>query len=74
MANVQSFESSDGSRCIDVIGNNNGRFYFKEFRRDPEDAGRWTLVADFSELSFATSEDALHAARRLVVWLRDSVV
>jgi len=73
LANVQSFESSDGSRCIDVIGDN-GRFYFKEFRRDPEDAGRWTLVADFSELSFATSEDALHAARRLVVWLRDSVV
>src|SRR6516164_4963469 len=71
LANVQSFESSDGSRCIDVIGDY-GRFYFKEFRRDPEDAGRWTLVADFSELSFATSEDALHAARRLVVWLRDS--
>ena len=71
MANVQSFESSDGCRCIDVIGDH-GRFYFKEFRRDPEDAGRWTLVADFSELSFATSEDALHAARRLVVWLRDS--
>jgi hypothetical protein len=45
-----------------------GTFGFKEFRRDPEDAGHSTLVGDFSRLVYPTKDDALEAAIENVSW------
>ena len=41
---VASPESPDGTRCIDLIEGDDGRFMFKECRRDPERPfpRRWT--------------------------------
>jgi hypothetical protein len=49
----------------------NGTYGFKEFRRDPEDSGRWTLVADYSHQSHATKEDAFDAARSTIRWFAE---
>jgi hypothetical protein len=40
---IQSIEDADGLRCVDLIAHRDGTFAFKEFRRDPEDGGRWTM-------------------------------
>jgi hypothetical protein len=66
---VTSHESEDGTRCVDIIDLRDGRFTFKECRRDVEDGGRWTLVADFSAHTYPSYADALSAARRVVSWL-----
>ena len=58
-------------RCVDVFSRPDGTFGFEEFRRDVEDMGAWTPVAYFSEREFATSDDAIAAARESVVWLAD---
>ena len=50
MTVIQSIEDADGLRCVDLIAHPDGTFAFKEFRRDPEDGGRWTLIADYSAL------------------------
>jgi hypothetical protein len=65
---VASPESSDGMRCVDLIARDDGRFVFKEFRRDPEDGGRWTLVMDFSATVYPTREAALDAAATKIPW------
>jgi hypothetical protein len=65
---VTSLEDAHGSRCVDILQTEDGRFVFKEFRRDPEDAGRWTLVADYSETSFPTKDAALSAAAVTLPW------
>jgi hypothetical protein len=41
---IQSIEDADGLRCVDLIAHPDGTFAFKEFRRDPEDGGRWPDV------------------------------
>jgi hypothetical protein len=65
---VASPESADGTRCVDLIERDDGSFVFKEFRRDPEDGGRWTLMMDFSSTSYATRDAALDAAAAKIAW------
>src|SRR5215469_14791547 len=47
---LASLEDAEGFRCVDIVRLPDGMFVFKEFRRDPEDSGRWTLVADYSHM------------------------
>jgi hypothetical protein len=58
-------------RCVDIFVRPEGTFGFEEFRRDPEDMGRWTPVAYFSVREFATEAEAVAAARAAVPWLPD---
>jgi hypothetical protein len=66
---VKSVASLDQTRCIDIVGDGSGRFTVKEFRRDPEDGGRWTLVADHSAISYGSEAEAIAAMRRELPWL-----
>ena len=43
---------------------------FEEFRKDPEDAGAWTPVQYYSGMFYASKEEAIAVAERLVAWLR----
>ena len=70
---VTSLEDADGFRCVDIFERPDLTFGFKEFRRDPEDAGRWTLVGDYSHQSYCTKEDALRAAAANLPWLADTL-
>jgi hypothetical protein len=56
-------------RCVDIFRRPDGTFGFEEFRRDPEDMGRWTPIAYYSTREYATEAHALAAAREAVPWL-----
>jgi len=66
---ILSLEDDDGLRCIDIIRREDGTYTFKEFRKDLEDPGRWYLVSDFSNESYATKEGAIAQARKAILWL-----
>lgn len=66
---LNSHETFDGSRCVDVFSRPNGTFGFEEFRRDPEDRGAWTPTGYFSDHEYASVAEVLEAARRNVTWL-----
>jgi hypothetical protein len=70
MGVIQSIEDAEGMRCIDVIQHADNRFGFKEFRRDPEDGGRWTLIADYSRPGWDTKDEALRRAASVVGWFK----
>lgn len=57
--------------CVDVTTRPDGQFSFKVFRKDPEDQGRWSLVANYSGLQFATEEEAFRAAAAKIPWLAE---
>jgi hypothetical protein len=65
---LASLEEAEGFRCVDLVRLPDGMFVFKEFRRDPEDSGRWTLVADFSHMKFRSKAEALEVARASISW------
>jgi len=68
---ITTLHNDDAHRCVKIIKRSDGTFGFQEFRRDPEDAGGWTLVSDNSQATHATEEQAAAAARAGVGWLRD---
>jgi len=68
---VTSLHNDDVDRCVDIVTHADGSFGFKEFRRDPEDAGRWTLIAFNPRARYASAAEAITAARTAVAWLRE---
>jgi len=68
---ITSLEDADGFRCVDILVHSDGTFGFKEFRRDPEDSGRWTLMNDYSGRRYSSKAEALDAAAASVPWLAE---
>lgn len=68
---IKSIEDALGVNCVDVITHSDGKFTFKVFRKDPEDQGRWSLVADYSGLHFPTEKEALRTACAAIPWLAE---
>ena len=70
----RSVENDEHDRCVDLFERPDGSWGYEEFRRDVEDAGRWTAVHYYSGLSYASREEALAAASRCVGWLASDTV
>jgi hypothetical protein len=68
---IASLHNAEVDRCVDIVRRPDGSLSFKEFRRDAEDGGGWTLVSDHAHRSFASEQDAIDAAKVAVAWLRD---
>lgn len=66
---IRSVEDAHGERCVDFIQRADGSVTFKIYRKDPEDYGRWSLVADYSSLSYPDTEAAHRAACQHARWL-----
>jgi hypothetical protein len=70
---IRNLEDADGFRCVDIFERPDGSYGFKEFRRDPEDTGHWTLIGDYSHRNYATTDDALREAATSLPWLAASI-
>jgi hypothetical protein len=68
---VATLHNKDADRAVKIIKRSDGTFGCNEFRRDPEDAGSWTLVRENASGTYATQAQAVAAAR--AGWLRDVV-
>ena len=68
---IATLHNEDADRAVKIIKWSDGTFGCNEFRRDPEDAGGWTLVRENACGTYATQEQAIAAAR--AGWLRDVV-
>jgi hypothetical protein len=66
---MATLHSDDAHRCVKIIKGSDGTFGYQEFRRDPEDAGGWTLVRENPPGSYATQVQAVAAAKDEVAWL-----
>lgn len=67
---LASINNADGSRCVDIFRRADGTFGFEEYRRDPEDQGRWSHAGNFGTRVYATRAAAEAAAAAIVAWLR----
>ena len=65
---MATLHNDDAHRCVKIIEGSDGTFGFQEFRRDPEDAGGWTLVRESPPGTYATQVQAVAAAKNEVAW------
>jgi hypothetical protein len=66
---LASYQTFEADRCVDIFKRPGETFGFEEFRRDPEDLGRWTPVSYFSGWEYASPAEATRAACDSVPWL-----
>ena len=64
-----SFEGDDGAACLDIFEREDGTFGFEQYRSDLDGADRWQSLSKYAQLSFASGEEALSAAKQRVPWL-----
>lgn len=70
---LASFESSDGSHCVDVFTRADGTFFwFEEFRGESDGAARWQALGKYASLVFASGRQRFLAAQEPVQWLGKS--
>ena len=66
---LQSLETPDGDRCVDVFRRPDGSFGFEVYRRDSEALSGWFAIGGHLQLSFATQDLARQAAARVAPWV-----
>ena len=66
---IRSIHETDARRCIDILQRPDGSLTFREFRRDPEDGGRWFMVADYADRSFSDEAALLADAKTRTGWM-----
>jgi hypothetical protein len=71
---LASFETVDGAQCVDVFRREDGTFGFEQFRSESDGASRWQSLGRYSQLSFASGEEALDLAKQRVPWLNRAEV
>jgi hypothetical protein len=67
---LDSIETPDGDRCVDVFRRDDGTFGFEEYRRDIEDPSGWFPIARHRFTVFESAAAARAAAETQVSWLR----
>ena len=67
---IATLHNAAADRAVKIVKWSDGTFGCNEFRRDPEDAGGWTLVRENASGTYATQAQAVAAAR--AGWLRDT--
>jgi len=66
---LQSIETPEGDRCVDIFRRDDGSFGIEGYRRDPEDTGGWFRATAYGDQRFATEALARNAAERLFPWV-----
>ena len=67
---LASIETDDGAQCVDFFRRGDGTFGFEQYRSDYDGVSRWQSLSKYSQLVFASGQEALDAARPCVPWLR----
>jgi hypothetical protein len=65
---ISSINDPDALKCVDFFQRPDGSFGYEEYRRDHEDLRGWFPVGGFSQIMFATLDDAQNGALRHIVW------
>ncbi len=68
---LTSIEDETGDRCVDIIRQPDGRFAYRECRRDPEDGHGWRYLSQAEPPMFESEAAARLAAKEAIGWMRD---
>jgi len=66
---LESIETSDGGRCVDIFQRGKQSFGFEIYRRDPESLTGWFPIGGFANTPFDTEAAARTAAAKVARWL-----
>ena len=69
---LDSIETPDGDRCVDIFRRDDGTFGFEAYRRDIEDPSGWFPIGRHRFSIFDSKAEARAAAKTQVSWLSEN--
>jgi hypothetical protein len=66
---LTSLETPDGTQCVDFFLREDGTFGFEQYRSEYDGPSQWQSLSKYSQLTFASGQEALQAAKQHVPWL-----
>jgi hypothetical protein len=66
---IDSIETLDGGRCVDIILRPDGSYGFEIYRRDTESLTGWFAIATNIDTAYPTAFAAHQAACKSAPWL-----
>ena len=66
---LNSIETPNGDRCVDLFIRPDGSFGFEMYRSDTETLTGWFPIGSYINTSFPTEDAAHHAASAVAPWL-----
>lgn len=69
---IQSIETPDGGRCVDIFARPDGTFGFEEYRREAEDGRGWFPLGFHGNAVYDSEAAARADALVKVGWLADA--
>jgi hypothetical protein len=66
---IESLETPDGGRCVDIFRRGDSSFGFEAYRRDVEDPRGWFPIGRHGENIYASEAEARAAAKARINWL-----
>jgi hypothetical protein len=67
---LASLETEDATQCVDFFLREDGTFGFEQYRSEYDGSSRWQCLGRYSQLTYASGQEALQAAKQHVPWLR----
>lgn len=66
---LESIQNSAGDLCVDIFVRDDGTFGYEEYRRDPEEGGKWFPLRRHAGRVFTDRDQAVAHAKGTVRWL-----
>ena len=66
---IESLETSDGARCVDIFQRADLSYGFEIYRRDPEALIGWFPVGNFANKRFPSEAAARESALKYAPWI-----
>jgi len=66
---IESIETNDGARCVDIFRRPDGSFGFEIYRRDAETLTGWFAIGGFVDRPYDNEHEARATAARVAPWL-----
>ncbi|MDD9878015.1 MAG: hypothetical protein OXR84_11300 [Magnetovibrio sp.] len=66
---INSIETPEGDRCVDLFRRADGTHGFEVYRRDAESLTGWYAIGGFADRTYASQAEARAAAVRVAPWI-----
>jgi hypothetical protein len=66
---LDSLETPEGDRCVDIFRRDDGSFGFEIYRRDVEALTGWFPIGGYVDMPFESEAKAREAAARAAPWM-----
>jgi len=69
---LESLETPEGDRCVDIFQRGDDSFGFEIYRRDTEALTGWFAIGGYADKPYSSEDEAREAAAGVAPWMNSN--